>query len=629
MEGLKGFMEDTGSIQIPNLDWSVLNVEDKVNLPSKFHVQIIPQLQEAWCHEPSTMKVVPHTDREASYLKPYKASDEDIKGVVDTAKKAMMLGVSGKPLADKLASLYHPSLIEAAKPELRKIAEEQGLLGNVYLDMSVFASCEEAARVLGNNKVRLARYVVGNPYRQACSSHKGGFCKCLRKKVVASMNYDDAIFSEYTDHLRIAKILGPQEKIASKEELRTALFQVRKAEVVESTQATSIKSEDYAAAKKAFDEEIESNTKAIEGMAQVTREADARPVLAFIQNEMLKGKMGFYLKEAIEKKFPENIIAKYAPYIKKMAALQGLIGNVYVDVSMYKTAEEAIAAIKNATTSPMYLIQSAKKNKFDNTLEKVAKATGCVELPRDGKIESKVAGSYIDDLQFSNKISSENANLLRKTLNAGENPIQVLRDAFVTAMNHKSEVREGGVPGYFHQMTSKKSVNRENLKQAAYQAINAGIPLDKVESKIASVVPTTEAVGMIRSILASVKEVDANCLPDCTTEKYLFNKSAFMIQRDKCKGCIYHSCSSCLQTGLRFKGASDVEGDLIKIDAKTKKVLFDENPDEARSDMKQEYDLSSPYGSGSSVALDKMRDKEASLDVDVSFGAEGIDSNLK
>ncbi|WP_227631730.1 hypothetical protein, partial [Klebsiella pneumoniae] len=74
----------------------------------------------------------------------------------------------------------------------------------------------------------------------------------------------------------------------------------------------------------------------------------------------------------------------------------GLLGNVYVDLSYYDSPETAIKSIRNAKTNPIYLVYNRKKHAFDNTLEKVIQATGCVQLPRDGKIESKIAMSYIE-----------------------------------------------------------------------------------------------------------------------------------------------------------------------------------------------------------------------------------------
>jgi len=623
MDGLTDFLEDKGQVQIPDLDWAVINLEDKKNLPSQFPVQIIPQLQEAWSHEPSMMKIIPCVDKEEIVIKK-QASEEEIGGVVATAKKEMMLGISGKALADKLASLYHPDLLEASKPQLRKVAEEQGLLGNVYVDMSVFASCEEASRILGNNKIRLAKYVVGNPSRQCCSSHGSGFCKDLKKKVVASVEYDAALLEEYTTHLRVAQILSPSEVLSSKEDLRSSLFRVKE-EIVRPThrQASSQSyAEDYESAKKAFDAQIESKTALASNQAKVAKEAEVRPILAFIQNEMLKGKIGSSLKEVIETRYSADIIAKYASYIQKMASLQGLIGNVYVDISLYNTADDAIKAIKNASTGPLYLIQSDKKGDFDGTLERVAKVTGCLELPRDGKIDTKIASSYIDDLQFTSRLSSDNAIGFKKSLESGENPLQILREAFISSLSHKTEQREGGVKGYFHQMSSKKNINRDSLRQAAYQALSAGISLDKVESKVASVVPTTEAIGLVRDVLSQVKEIDANCLTNCTSEKYHLNRQASLIAQSKCTGCVYRNCSSCIQTGLTFKMASDDEASMIKIDPKTKKVTLAENPDETRCDMRQEYDMSDSYGSGSNIALDKMS-KEASLDFDLE--SDGMD----
>jgi hypothetical protein len=337
--------------------------------------------------------------------------------------------------------------------------------------------------------------------------------------------------------------------------------------------------------------------------------------------------MGSSLKEAIQKKYAGDVIRKYAQEIKKVASLQGLLGNVYVDVSYYNSAEEAVQSIKRASTSPAYIIQSVKRNQFDDRETIVAKATGCQILPRDGKIDSKIASSYIDDLQFNNRLSSDTALDLKGTIVAGDNVLATLREAFMATQSYNPSVREGGVQAHFHQET-KKYAAKDNIKEAAYKAVTAGISLEKIESKLSAVIPTVEAAGMVRDVLANTEEVDANVLTNCTVEKYQFSTNATLKEASKCGTCIHKNCGSCLAQNIKFAGAE--EDGIIKLDAATEKVMLNENPDVAREDMSMELDmLDSKYGSGSNIMLDAMRGKEAGYqDIDTTLSGEGIDSGL-
>lgn len=622
--------KNAGAVRIPDLDWLMLTDEDSKNIPTPHNVEIVPELQETWGNtDTSSAKLISNKIRSEKASSDMHISSEDISGVINTAKKEIMLGLTGKPLAQKLASVYPKNLIAASKDKLSKLAEEQGLLGSVYVDLSPFDSCDHAARVLGKNKIRLAKYVVGEPKRHVCASHHTGFCKVLNKKVSDTVDYNSKLLSDYTIHLRMAGALKRDEEVESKETLREAILKssgIREAVSFNSNDIPTIDRERPVS----LEASVEDLQKAL--MDQVQSEIpqksqfeELKPVLAFIQNQMLKGKMGSALKESISKRIPQDTIKKYAKEIKKAVGLQGLLGNVYVDVSYYDNADQAVKAIKTASTSPTYVIQTEKYHELDNTLERVSNVTGCEILPRDGKIRSNIASSYIDDLQFSSRISSDMAENARSRIEAGENVLGVLREAYMNSINYKSPKREGGQPGRFHQQISRKYANRDKLKSAAYKAIEAGFPIEKVENRLMQEIPATEAVGMVRQIISSVKEIDANVLSNCTKEKYRFSSDAILKKASKCDNCVRFTCAGCTSLGLRFASS---EKDIISIDPKTEKVMFKENPDVERENMNKEFDMPDYSGSNINVDLDKMRSAEA-LDIDTSFNLSGLDDTLK
>lgn len=639
--------QENDLMHVPDLDWMQLK---NSNIPSEFPVESIPQLQQAWTHtSESNTRLVPNMlGKEAGRFTDKKATQEDISGVVKQAKKEMMQGLTGKALADRLASLYMPDLIIAAKDELVKLAGEQGLLGKVYLDISPFESCAEASKVLGRDRVRLAKYVTGNPTRKVCSSHHNGYCKELGKRVVASMDYNEVVLSEFTNHLRVAGVIGATEKIASKENLREAFLSVPEKLVEMGPREATV---DMGKVHSDFADQLEKSAGAQEKMAATRRFFEARPILAHMQNQMLKGKVGEALKASIREKLSSEDIVKFSSEISKAAGLQGLLGNIYVDVSLYKTAEEAIQAIKTASTNPIYLIQSYAQHDFDSTLTKVASATGCSVLPRDGKLDKKVVFSYIKDLQMNNRIASDVSQSLLNKVIAGDCSLDVVKEAFDATLTHKKEVRVGGVMGSQAPAVTRQAVDRGEVRGNVLKALEAGVSADLVESKVASLIGTTEAVGMIRDVLAHMGTVNANCLTKCTSERYDISRVASIVPGIKCKECVLKSPSACIKQSAKFAGSVDLDkaffdfgkeagkkkkndapkGDKPEIEDVTKNVLLEENPDVEREDITQEYDMSTPGGSGMNITLDEMhkRDsKEASFDIDLGSGAEGMDRHL-
>jgi hypothetical protein len=629
---IAGMMEEknAGAVRVPDLDWLMLNNEDTKNIPTPHNVEIVPQLQETWGNTDASSARLISNQVKSESLPSEKIASEDISGVINTAKKEMMLGLNGKNLSKKLASTYPKNLLVAAKEELTKLAQEQGLLGSVYVDLSPFDSCEHAARVLGRNKIRLAKYVVGEPKRSVCSSHRQGHCKALGKYVIDEVDYNSKLLSDYTNHLHIAGILDRGETVSSKDGLREALLKSAAIREPEAHEVPTVEEERPMNIESSFGDLQDTLLAEAKGDTEHVSEFDeVRPVLAFIQNEMLKGKMGSDLKEAISKNIAQPVIEKFANQIKKAVSLQGLLGNVYVDVSYYNGFDESVKAIKTASTSPSYVVHTEPHDDLDDLLERVAAVTGCEILPRDGKIKEKVASSYIDDLQFSSRVSSDTAQKARNRIEAGDNVLGVLRDIYMSSMSYIPPKREGGQPGRFHQNVSRKYANREKLKGAAYKAVEAGFPIEKIEKKLMEEIPTAEAVGMVRKVLASVKEVDANVLTNCTTEKYQFSHDARLKKASKCDGCVRFTCAGCTALGLRF--ASDSEEGLPAIDPKTEKVLFEENPDVLRENLNKEFDMPNYSGANINVDLEKMRSSEASdaVDVDTTFNMEGMDEAMK
>jgi hypothetical protein len=640
------FMGDknASAIKVPDLDWLALSATDVKNIPVPLNIEIVPQLQENWkSFNDSNLNLIANTIKSEEIPSSDKVTPETIRDVVYAAKKDMMKGITGKALAQKLASTYPKNLIKAAGEDLKKLANEQGLLGNVYIDLTPFDSCSEAARVLGAGKIKLARYVTGNPRGHMCSSHTTGYCKELRKNVVASMEYSEELLKSYTTHLRIAGMIGPNDVIDSKDLLRTVLL--RSAEdkkpsalvdpTVDKFSFTTVEADSMM---DDFTNLLIKEASQVEKNPELTRFMEVRPVLAFIQDEMLKGKIGGDLKESINHKFTPDIIEKYSSEIKRIASLQGLLGNVYVDISYYKDADDAIKAIKTAAVNPSYLIQSYSKGKFDDILRKVALNTGCEILPRDGKISNKVASSYIDDLQFNQRISSDKADYSRRRIEAGDNVLSVLRDVFLNTISYTPRTREGGVKAHFYQEPAKKYAHRDKLKEAVYKAVEAGLPIESIENKLIQHIPTAEAVSIVRNVIASVKEIDANVLTKCAVEKYQFSPDVSLKKAKKCDDCIMCSTAGCTKHGLIFaKDKSNKEDKKentkqdkpkANIDTKTEKVLLEENPDLTQMNIRKEFDMPDYLGSNINVSLEKMRGQNK-LSMDISFNTEGLDDNLK
>jgi hypothetical protein len=204
-----------------------------------------------------------------------------------------------------------------------------------------------------------------------------------------------------------------------------------------------------------------------------------------------------------------------------------------------------------------------------------------------------------------------------------------LRDAFLASLDHKRDPRVGGQPGREYGGELPKYATKDQKYQGAVQtAIEAGISVHDVEDKLAQQISTPEAISMTRSVLASMKEIDANALGQCKTEHYQLNNRVRIKKAQKCEDCIQCGDMGCLRLGVKFAGKQDLDKPFFDIEPQATKVQLEENPDVSRTDMTQEYDMKDSFGSGMNVKLEEMREKDASDDIDIDFNQEGLDQNI-
>jgi hypothetical protein len=594
---------------IPDLDWELL---PKDNIPTENKVEVIPQLEEQWKEDKNeTMRFIPNI-KAYNIVNVSDNSEKIANEIINNTKKLMMKGLIGNELSEKLASLYAFEDLKNVEDNLKELANEQGLLGKVYIDLTPFDSCEDALNIIGPDKIKMVKYVIGNPLRKQCRGHSSGFCNILNKEVKDKIEYNKDLLDYYKKYLSTLGELDKDEDINTKEDLQKVFLRVKKPKKEEIKEKKDEKV-DLGKVKENFKKQIEKEAKEKKKKEEKEKFLKIRPILASVQNLMLKGKTGEDLKECIKSKYSEDVLKDCVEELSKLISLQGLIGNVYVDISLYNSPEEAIDAIKNAEISPLYVVQTYKENEYDDSLEKVCRATGCSVLPQDGNVGTDVVVSYLYDLLHNKRISEDvYENLYNKAKKKGN--ILVIKEAFDN-IKIKKEVPKGGVKGYSIEAvkSTKKEVPEEEILSCVKKAIDEGIKVDKIINKTASLVGSSKAKDIVFKVLSTKKEINASCLSNCDKENYNLNKeNTVIIQSNKCASCVYNANVGCIKQKVNFNNKEANEYFAFndkELDEVMKKIQLDDNPDNKREDMKQKYDMSDPFGSGMNKALEKLRQK--------------------
>jgi hypothetical protein len=537
---------------LSDLSWLDIKAEDApvpvVNNPHS----VIPQLESAWGWEdyrnPVT-NLVPNTITGGPSVKA--VSPEEIEATVKVAKKAMMNGLKGQEVLAHLRERVAGEVIEASRAELVKLASQTGLLGHVYIDLSPFDTTKEAAAHIGAGVLKSASYAVGAPAKEASFIDASGNARFVGLPVVESVQYTQGLLAKYASRLQAEGRIASCDAIKSEEDLRQAFVQEPEQEIrVHAADAVAAPHVDLQAASDAADKIAGDMRDRAEAGA---RWASARPILSYIQTEMLAGKVGSELKESIRSKFASTDIDAHMQDISRLAGLQGLMGPVYVDVSLFRSADEAVKAIKTASVRPQYIIASMEDR--DNRLEKVRMATGCKELPRTG-VSVREASAMVREMESAGSIEPQMAASLNARLASGESTTNILRDAHLARATTLPIMREGGVYAQFSQgeRVASEEVDRGDLRTASVAALSRGFPVSAIEEKVASAVPVGEAATIVRQALSSMDMVSARSLEKCSTMKYNLNPNAKLASAPKCASCVLKIGGMCTKQGVALQG---------------------------------------------------------------------------
>lgn len=283
------------------------------NYPSDNNpVRIGPKLADLWNHQPMTgISLIPNQTVQPLAAPCCQASDAK-DNVVREAKKAMMMGLTGSDLADHLRARFASSDIVLAKDDLTVLAEECGLLGNIYIDASAFTSSKEAEQFMSQHRTRLAQDIVINESKLTPDAVRVLASK-FRKNVLAKVSYDAATLEKYRNHLIAAGRIANDFVIDSKESLRKAFtLQPVTTIVAKATEEKKLSKKDIVeemsvqqSSKNAFHKDASEDL----NFRQIL------PVLEFTRSQLVKGKDASDLKEMLRSKYASEDLKDSAKYM--------------------------------------------------------------------------------------------------------------------------------------------------------------------------------------------------------------------------------------------------------------------------------------------------------------------------
>jgi len=295
-----------------------------------------PKLVQEWSHEEdsSNLNLVPNSEFNFNYNMPSKMSSDIEKDVADLLKitaKEMMTGKTGEELVKAIKEKANSMVIKAAQEHLQKLAKEQGLLGGVYVDPTVFNNCPEGSKFVAK-KAKTAKYVKAMSACAACVHNSCGRCTVYKKRIASEINYDQELFNFYSKH--ISSLLGTTVEIKSRDDLQRAFTSKRedKPRIAEYKPKISKSEEEE---KDTLDNKKEDFEKQVNTLKEELNKVFDGKVSKDIASLMVRNHSAKVIKDHIAKKYSAEEFNSNKKAFDFVLSQQGSLGKVYVDASMF------------------------------------------------------------------------------------------------------------------------------------------------------------------------------------------------------------------------------------------------------------------------------------------------------
>lgn len=329
---------------VSDLDWLDVPEGPREPLPRQ-NLDVVPDLEAAWSHTdaPASSFVpntgdAPRTMGDMSEVHgPLRAAPYDI---LRTARLAIMQSpTDSQRIAHALTTRFDRGSIGAVRTALSQVLAERGLLGSYYIAASDFPDCNrgsDKAQVFVRRFAPEARFLLAKEDCSDCIHRNANKCSVFHKEIVVDVPYTEEL-AEVVEKSQAAKgkvaaklcgdtikariqaaLLGKNvsretEGFTGRPQVKPKLAQIR----------TASKGQALATAGQLA---VENEATAQQKLAV----AKARPVVAMLQREMLKGRAEAELIQALRLAFDAKLLQETRSQWEPTFKEAGLYGAIYM-----------------------------------------------------------------------------------------------------------------------------------------------------------------------------------------------------------------------------------------------------------------------------------------------------------
>lgn len=491
-------MADLGDISeflkegnVADLSWLDVNEKDyqAIETLPKQNLNIAPDLEALWARDDTTPQAhvpnradMPKTMGDLSEIHGFLTTKpEEIRKV---ARLAVMQSNDPAKIMDALVKRFDKDSLRAARSVLAEVLAERGLLGPFYIDAADFPDCHKGSRRDAAFVHRFAsgsRYVLAKNACQGCScatqTPTGCNCATFHKEIKLQVPYTEALAAEVEQAQRAkgkqvqASTSEPRERIrlamlapsATPNGPRVyASYGQPAVPAPVSTEVVQSQLTQDVAAKAASDH-----------VAALT--ATARPVMAFLRRELLKGRTEAEAQYALKLAFKPEVLQQTAVYWQPLMAQAGVYGVVYSSQDSFADCHEGADFIAKHNTGVRAIVQG---DKCASCI--YSKANRCLMYGKalvakhEDILNSETVAKVLAEHKAAGRIASwDNTDW-------GSNPIQALRNIHTAASQSsvaQAPARMGVLKAFYGQAAqhSTEEITKRNIVLATAQYMNEGL----------------------------------------------------------------------------------------------------------------------------------------------------------
>lgn len=567
---LTDFIKEGSGAGVADLDWLDVDAEEyrKMERLPKQNLNVAPELKVLWNHEDrsAATHLIPNTGGpKAATASTMVGADE----VVRVARLAVMQTSDATKIHNTLLSRFDRTTLNMGRTALASVFAERGLLGRFYVASSDFPNCAKGGSKDSDFVRRFAgeaRFVLAKTACGGCTHHQvvsgASHCGVFHKQIVMEVPYTEDLAVE-VEKAQIARGKVVQASSASPRE------RIQKAFLAEAVNTTpSFTGQTQATQKPISTGNVEQNLITVASLMKKRNEAEqihvaqerARPIVAFLKREMLKGygpeELVRSLRLAYDLRELQATKAEWEPVFREV----GLFGAVYSTQEAFADCREGADFLAKHGSKTRAIVAG---NKCGSCV--YAQASRCMmygrRLIREASevLTSETVSSVIEEHKTAGRLPFDAARV-----KWGSTPVEALKAIHKTAslpqLSPAAQNLRSAVEKAFHGAGPQSSVGNEltmrNVVKVAREYLNEGLYGEdlgealKVRFEIRDIVA---AGALLRPVLAEqglqgIKYIDPTVYDDygagCkeASRKHR-SRSGVKYAKigDKCGTCVHHT----------------------------------------------------------------------------------------